>query len=93
MRRPRSQLTTLNVALPRSQRDWVQAEAVRTGCDTPSEFVQLLILDARARRQKEHLEQRLLDGLASRSRTMSRADWIRVRQGVLESIMARTKAD
>lgn len=58
-------LTTLNVSLPRSQRDFVESAAARSGCTTTSEYVRRLIFDAQRRDAQEALERKLLEGLDS----------------------------
>ncbi len=58
-------LTTMNVSLPRSQREFVEAEAARTGCTTTSEYVRRLIHEARVRVEQDELERRLIEGLES----------------------------
>lgn len=63
--RPESDLTTLNVSLPRPQREFVEAEAARSGCTTTSEYVRRLIQDAQKRAAHEELERKLLQGLES----------------------------
>ena len=42
-----SDVTTMNVSLPRSLRDFVESEAARTGCTSTSEYVRRLIAYAR----------------------------------------------
>lgn len=60
-----SDLTTLNVSLPRRQREFVEAEAARSGCTTTSEYVRRLIHEAQRRAAQEDLERKLLAGLDS----------------------------
>lgn len=60
-----SELTTMNVSLPRSQREFVEAEATRTGCTTTSEYVRRLIHEARSRAEQAALERKLVEGLES----------------------------
>jgi antitoxin ParD1/3/4 len=63
--RQESDLTTLNVSLPRPQREFVEAEAARSGCTTTSEYVRRLIHDAQKRAAQDELERKLLQGLDS----------------------------
>jgi antitoxin ParD1/3/4 len=63
--RQESDLTTLNVSLPRPQREFVEAEAARSGCTTTSEYVRRLIHDAQKRAAHDELERKLLEGLRS----------------------------
>ncbi len=60
-----SDLTTMNVSLPRAQREFVEVEAERSGCTTTSEYVRRLIHDAQARAAQELLERKLLNALES----------------------------
>lgn len=63
--KPDNELTTMNVSLPRSQREFVEAEAARSGCTTTSEFVRRLIHEAQRRAEQQELERKLLEGLES----------------------------
>jgi antitoxin ParD1/3/4 len=63
--RQESHLTTLNVSLLRTQREFVEAEAARSGCTTTSEYVRRLIHDAQRRTAQEELERKLVLGLDS----------------------------
>lgn len=58
-------LTSLNISLPRSQRSFVETEAVRSGCTTTSEYIRRLIHDAQRRLEQEELERKLIAGLES----------------------------
>ncbi len=60
-----SDLTTMNVSLPRAQREFVEAAARVSGCTTTSEYVRRLIHDAQRRMAREELERKLLEGLES----------------------------
>jgi antitoxin ParD1/3/4 len=63
--RQESDLTTLNISLPRPQREFVEAESARCGCTTTSEYIRRLIHDAQKRVTQEELESKLLQGLDS----------------------------
>jgi len=63
--KPRSDLAAMNISLPRTQRDFVEAEAARTGCTTTSEFVRRLINEAQQKAEQQDLERLLLQGLES----------------------------
>lgn len=58
-------LTTLNISLPRQQREFVESEAAKSGCTTTSEYVRRLINDAQRRTAQEELDRKLLAGLDS----------------------------
>lgn len=58
-------LTTMNISLPKVQRDFVEAAATRTGCTTTSEYIRRLIHEAQRKEAQEDLERKLLAGLDS----------------------------
>ncbi|HKX45733.1 MAG TPA: type II toxin-antitoxin system ParD family antitoxin [Planctomycetota bacterium] len=60
-----SDLTTLNISLPRPQREFVEAEAAKSGCTTISEYVRRLIHQAQERAVQAELERKLIAGLDS----------------------------
>ena len=60
-----SDLTTLNISLPRPQREFVEAEAAKSGCTSTSEYVRRLIHEAQKRAVQEDLERKLIAGLDS----------------------------
>jgi len=60
-----SDLTTLNISLPRPQREFVEAEAAKTGCTTTSEYMRRLIHEAQKRADQDDLERKLIAGLDS----------------------------
>lgn len=60
-----SDLTTLNISLPRPQREFVEAEAAKTGCTTTSEYMRRLIHAAQKHSAQEELERKLVAGLDS----------------------------
>lgn len=63
--REESDLTSLNVSLPRTQRAFVEAEAARSGCTTSSEYIRRLIHEAQRRNELDELERRLIASLES----------------------------
>lgn len=60
-----SDLTTLNISLPRPQREFVEAQAALSGCTTTSEYMRRLIHEAEKRATQEDLERKLIAGLDS----------------------------
>ena len=62
---PESDLTSLNVSLPRRQREFVEAQAALSGCTTTSEYVRRLIHEAEKRTAQEERERKLIQGLDS----------------------------
>jgi hypothetical protein len=70
-----SDLTSFTVSLPRGQMEYLQRQAVATGCSTPSEYVRRLIHADQRARAKEELEAKLLEALNAPSREMTPEVW------------------
>ena len=69
-------MTSLNVSLPDSMREWVTQQVKQGDYGTASEFVRELIREAKKSRARQELEAKLLVGLESRPATeMTKADW------------------
>jgi antitoxin ParD1/3/4 len=59
------ELTSLNISLPQSLRDYVESQVRDSGYSTPSEYVRSLLREDQKRRAQEKLEALLLEGLES----------------------------
>lgn len=84
-----SDLTSFTVSLPRAQKEYLQQQAVATGCSTASEYVRRLIHADQKARAKEELETKLLEALSSPEREMTPEAWSEVKEQVLSRIEAR----
>ena len=58
-------MTSLNISLPSSLKDFVEAQVQSSGFSTPSEYIRNLVRDDQKRRAEEKLEALLLEGLHS----------------------------
>ena len=58
-------MTSMNISLPDSMRDWLDEQVTTGGYGTASEFVRELIRDAQKRAAQEKLEALLIEGLES----------------------------
>lgn len=58
-------MTSLNISLPQSLRDYVENQVGRLGYSTPSEYVRTLLREDQKRSAQERLETLLLEGLES----------------------------
>lgn len=58
-------MTSLNISLPQSLKDFVEDQVLSHGFSTPSEYVRALIRDEQKRRAAQRLETLLLEGLES----------------------------
>lgn len=71
----KSELTSMTVSLPRTQKDYVKARAAASGCSTPSEYIRRLIHADQVAREEEELERKILEGLESPAREMGHDEW------------------
>ena len=87
-----SDLTSMTVSLPASQKAYVKAQAAATGCSTPSEYVRRLIHADQRAREQEALERKILEGLDSPAREMTADDWQELRTTLRKKLTRRRKA-
>lgn len=85
----KSDLTSFTVSLPRTLKTYLQAQAVESGCSTPSEYIRRLLHADRIARAREDLEQKLLEGLRSPSREMTPQAWADLKKRVLKRAAQR----
>jgi Arc/MetJ-type ribon-helix-helix transcriptional regulator len=87
-----SDLTSFTVSLPRTQKEYLQQQAVATGCSTPSEYVRRLIHADQKARAKEDLEAKLLEALDSPAREMTPEVWAQLKNRVRAGADQRPRA-
>lgn len=58
-------MTSLNISLPSSLKDYVEAQVEQNGFSTPSEYIRDLVRSDQKRRAEEKLDALLLEGLNS----------------------------
>jgi antitoxin ParD1/3/4 len=69
-------MTSLNVSLPESMREWIDEQVKTGGYGTASEFVREVIREAQKNKARQELEAKLLAGINSGPATeMTKADW------------------
>lgn len=88
----KSDLTSMTVSLPSSQKDYVREQAAATGCSTPSEYIRRLIHADQKAHEEGDLERKILEGLNSPSREMTAKEWSKLRQGLRDKLTKRRKA-
>jgi len=84
-------LTSMTVSLPATQKAFVKAQAVTSGCSTPSEYIRRLIYADQRAREREELERKILEGLGSPSRTISDQEWQALRTTLRRQLTERRK--
>ena len=73
-------MTSLNVSLPQSMREWIDDQVKKGGYGTASEFVREVIREAQKNKARQELEAKLLAGMNSDpAAEMTQADWDRLK--------------
>jgi antitoxin ParD1/3/4 len=81
---------SLDICLTRELRDFVDAQAASTGCNTTSEYVRRLIHEAQNRVEQEELERKLIEGLESGDASEIDSEyWKKKRKELLERHLKR----
>lgn len=76
-------LTTMNISLPTSMRDFIKEEMKQQGFANASEYVRHLIRQQQHQNGKQRLQRLLQEGLDSGPATpMTKADWAEIRRRV-----------
>lgn len=86
-----TELTSMTVSLPASQKAYVKEQAEATGCSTPSEYIRRLIHADQVARQQEALERKLIEGLESGSREVTPEIWEEMRASLRKAATNRKK--
>jgi antitoxin ParD1/3/4 len=83
-------METMNISLPDPMKQFVEELVTRGDYSSASEYVRELIREDRKRREKEQLENLLLEGLSSGPMTaMTAEDWESIREEVRQRIVER----
>ncbi len=78
------EITTMNVSLPRTQKEFVDKQVQQGSFSTLSDYIRDLIRREQRAVAREELERKLLEGLHSgRAKEMTKADWKELRDGLL----------
>lgn len=85
-------LASVTVSLPATQKACVRAQAIASGCSTPSEYIRRLIHADQRVREQEQLERKILEGLGSPSRELTSDDWQQLRNTLRKQLTKRRKA-
>jgi hypothetical protein len=82
-------LTSMTVSLPTSQKAYVRAQAAASGCSAPSDHIRRLIHADQRVREQEELERKILEGLGSQAREMTAENWRGLRTALREQLARR----
>jgi antitoxin ParD1/3/4 len=87
----RPDMTSMNVSLPSTQKEYVRERALATGCSTPSEYIRRLIHEDQKARAEERLEELVLEGLRSPMREIGPKEWAELREKLRAKFHGRTR--
>ena len=83
-------ITTMNVSLPRTQKEFVDQQVQQGSFSTVSDYIRDLIRREQRAFAREELERKLLEGLNSGPATeMTKADWKELRAGLKKRLTGR----
>ncbi len=89
---PRMDIDTMNVALPRSLKEYAQEQVSRGGYSSVSEYIRELIRADQKQKAKDTLEAEILKGLNSgEAMSMSPKDWQEIRNEVVKRHSSKKK--
>lgn len=75
-------MRSMNISLPESMKNFVDAEVASGGYGTASEFIRDLLRDAQKRKARASVDGLLLQGLQSEASELTRADWNQLKRRV-----------
>ena len=85
-------MASLNISLPQSLKEYVEAQVESSGYSTPSEYIRTLLRDDQKRRAEDRLEALLLEGLESGAPIPVTPEYIeRKRKQLIERHAKKTK--
>jgi putative addiction module CopG family antidote len=78
-------ITTMSISLPKQLQEYIKKRTKDAHYSTVSDYVRSLIRDDIKRFEQEYLEQELLKGVQSKSRTMTPKAWEKLKKEILGS--------
>jgi antitoxin ParD1/3/4 len=79
-------MATMNVSLPESMKEFVEAQSAKEGFGSVSEYLRTVIREVQKREAKRELAAKLLDGLQGPAVEMTREDWDAIRREALAGL-------
>ncbi len=84
-------MTTLNVSLPGTMREWILSRVAEGGFSSASEYLRSLVREDQKRAAEQHLEVLLAEGLEGEAKVMTKNDWEEVRSEVRKRVVAKRR--
>ncbi len=89
----KDQMTSMNISVPESMKEFIEDEVSSGGYGTASEYVRELVRDAKKQKEEERIEKLLLQALESGPASpMTKKDWEAIKQRGLERIQRKKAA-
>ncbi len=77
------ELTSLNISLPKSMKQFVETQVRRGSYSTPSEYIRALVREDEKQKARERLEAQILEGLRSPASESDAQAWAELKRRVL----------
>ncbi len=89
----KDQMTSMNISLPASMKQFIEEEISSGGYGTASEYFRELVREAKKRNEEERLEKLLLEALDGGPATrMTKKDWEAIKERGLARLQRTKKA-
>lgn len=89
----KDQMTSMNISVPESMKEFIEDEVSSGGYGTASEYVRELVRDAKKQKEEERIEKLLLEAVESGPASpMTKKDWEAIKQRGLERIQKKKAA-
>ena len=89
----KDQMTSMNISVPESMKEFIEDEVSSGGYGTASEYVRELVRDAKKQKEEERIEKLLLEAIESGPASlMTKKDWEAIKQRGLERIQKKKAA-
>jgi len=75
-------MQSMNISLPESMKQFVEAEVASGGYGTASEFIRNLLREEQKRKARAGVDALLLEGLRSEASELTQADWKELKRRV-----------
>jgi antitoxin ParD1/3/4 len=82
----------MNISLPQTLREWVEAQVAAEGYGTASEYFRALVRDDQKRKAREGLDRQLISAIQSGDAAeMTTKDWQQIRATVRTRLSGKAK--
>ncbi len=79
-------MATMNVSLPESMKEFVEAQTAKEGFGSVSEYLRSVIREVQKREARRELAAKLVEGLQGPAVAMTREDWDSIHREAVEGL-------